>query len=87
MRVGVAVAAVLGRDDQGDNDLHTIFAFVTAIAVAALVVSVLRRGRLEIGAGEIIEQHIEPRAEQILPALAQVTVSNQMQLLADEMIE
>jgi hypothetical protein len=60
----------LGRDDQGDHDLHAIFALVTAVAEAALVLFVLRRRRLEIGAGEVVEQHIELCPEQVLPTLA-----------------
>jgi hypothetical protein len=31
------VGCVLGRDDQGDHDLCAIFALVTAVAQAALV--------------------------------------------------
>jgi hypothetical protein len=55
-----------------DHDLHAIFALVTAVAEAALVLFVLRRRRLEIGAGEVVEQHIELCPEQVLPTLAQV---------------
>ena len=37
-----------------------------------IVVRIERRGRLEIGAGEIIEQHIEANRKQVAPALARM---------------
>ncbi len=60
------------RDDQRNDHLHAIGPLVPAVAVPALVA--FRKGRiaLEIGAGQIVEQHVELRVEQIFPALRQV---------------
>ena len=60
------------RHDQRNHHLHAVAALVAAVAVAALVGFVVRRRRLEIGAGQVVQQHIEPRPKQILPALAQM---------------
>src|SRR5260370_819474 len=49
-----------------------VWALVAAVAVASLVVFVVRRRGLKIGAGQIIEQDFKTGAEQILPALAQM---------------
>jgi hypothetical protein len=58
--------------DQGDHHLHAIAALVAAITIAALVFIIVRRGRFEIGAGQVIEQHLEGCPKQIGPALAQM---------------
>ena len=54
--------------DQGDDHLDAIRAFVSA--VAKLTFPGKRRVALEVGTGQVIEQHIEARLEQHLPALA-----------------
>jgi hypothetical protein len=40
--------------------------------MTALVRVIVRRRGLEIGAGEVVQQHFEPRPEQVLPTLAQM---------------
>ena len=62
----------LRRHDQRDDHLHAVAALVAAVAVAALVLLIGRRIAFEVGARQIVEQHIELGAEQILPALAQM---------------
>src|SRR5215831_695922 len=51
-------------DDQCDDDLHAVGALITAVAKAALVI--LGKGRIafEIGAGQIVKQHVKFRAKQ-----------------------
>ena len=53
--------------------------------MAALVVFVVRRCRLKIGAGQIIKQHFETGPEQILPALAQMI--EQRRLVLQQLVE
>ena len=55
------------RDNQCDDHLHAIRALVTAITELPLVLLRKRRLALEIGAGQVVEQNIELRVEQILP--------------------
>ena len=62
----------LRRDDQRDDHLHTVAALVAAVAKTPLVIVILRRIGLEIGAGQIIEQDLEAQVEQIAPAPDQV---------------
>jgi hypothetical protein len=45
---------------------------IAAVTVAALVRFIVRRRRLEMGAGEVVQQHVELRREQILPAHPQM---------------
>ena len=52
--------------------MHTIRALVPAITEFSLVPFRKWRSTLEVGASQIIEQHIELRVEQILPAPGQV---------------
>ena len=68
----VAERKTLGRHDQRNHHLHAVAALVAAVAVAALVGFVVRRRRLEIGARQVVQQHIEPRPEQVLPALTKM---------------
>lgn len=60
------------RHKKSDHDLNAVGALVAAIAIAAFIVLIGRRRRFEIGAGQVIEQYVEARAKQILPALAQM---------------
>src|SRR6266446_808880 len=53
---------------QGDDDLHAVRPVIARIAVASLVAFGKRRIGLEIGAGQIVEQHIEADVEQVAPA-------------------
>ena len=62
----------LRSDHEGDDDLHAVAAFVAAVAETAGIVFVGRHVALEVGARQIVEQHLVARAEQIAPALAQV---------------
>jgi hypothetical protein len=45
---------------------------VAAVALAALVLLILGWRRLEVGAGQVLEQDIEPSTEEVLPALGQM---------------
>jgi hypothetical protein len=58
--------------DQREDHLHTVGALVATVAEASLVA--LWKGRIafKVRAGQIVEEHVELRAEQILPAGAQV---------------
>src|SRR3979411_850784 len=61
----------LRSDDQGDDDLHAIGAFITAVTEAALVA--FRKGRIafKIGARQIVKQDVNFYAKQGRPSLAQ----------------
>ena len=61
-----------GRDDQRHDDLHAVAAFVPAVTEAAGIFFILRHVTFKIGAGQIVEQHVEFRAEEITPAPAQM---------------
>ena len=60
------------RDDQRDDHLRTIGPVIARVAVAARIVGIVGGAGLEIGAGQIVEQHFVLRAEEIAPSLAQV---------------
>lgn len=55
----------LERDHQGDDDLHTIRPMIAAVAVAALVGLAERPIGLEVGAGQVVQQHVEAGVEQV----------------------
>jgi len=74
-----------GRHDQRDHHLHAVAALVAAVAVAALVVLILRRRRLEIGAGQIVQKNFKACPEQILPALVQMI--EQRRLVRQQLVE
>jgi hypothetical protein len=61
-----------GGHHQSDDDLHTIGPVVAGVAKAALVAFRKRRIRFEIGAGQVIEQHVVADIEQIAPPRRQV---------------
>ena len=61
-----------GRHHQGNDDLHTIRPVIARVPEAALVAFRKRRIRLEIGAGQIVEQHVVADVEQVAPAPHQV---------------
>jgi len=67
------------------DHLHAVAALVAAVAVATLVRLVLGRRRLEVGARQVVQQHLELRPEQILPALAQM--AEQRLLVLDQLVE
>jgi hypothetical protein len=73
------------RHDQRDHHLHAIAALVAALAVAALVIFIVGRRRLEIGARQIVEQNFEIGSEQVLPALAQMR--KQRRLVFQQLVE
>ncbi len=58
----------LGRDDEGDDDLHAVAALVAAVAEAARVGGIDGRITFKIRAGQIVEEHLERRVEEIAPA-------------------
>jgi hypothetical protein len=61
-----------GRYHQRNDDLHTIRPVIARVPVAALVTFRKRRVRLEIGARQIVEQHVVADVEQIAPPPRQV---------------
>ena len=58
----------LGRDDQRHDDLHAVATFVATITEAAGIAFIIRHVALEVGAGQVVEQHVELRAKEIAPA-------------------
>jgi hypothetical protein len=62
----------LWRHRQRDHHLHAVRPMIARVSVAALVAFRKRRIGLEIGAGQIVKQHIEAGVEQVPPALDQV---------------
>lgn len=59
-------------DHQRDHHLHAIGPLVAAVAKAPFAAVAFRRIAFEIRARQIIEQHLETRAEEIAPSLLQV---------------
>jgi hypothetical protein len=75
---GAVVAAVAGQhfvaqrkafrcDDQGDHHLPAVTTLVAAVAILAQVFRSAWGVALEIGAGQVVEQDVETRAEQFAP--------------------
>ena len=62
----------LGRDDQRHDDWHAVAALVPAVAEAAGIGFLVRRVAFAVGAGQVVEEHVELGAEEIAPALAQM---------------
>ena len=58
----------LGRDNERDDVLAAISPLVTAVAVLAQVRFASLDIALEVGAGQVVQQHVELRAEQLAPA-------------------
>ena len=65
-----AARGVIRRHHQGDHHLPAIRPTISAVAVLGL--GNLLAQPLEVGAGQIVQQHIELGVEQRLPALRQV---------------
>jgi len=65
--------------------LHAVGSLVAAIAIAALVLFVLRQRGFEVSARQIVEQDIEADAEEILPALGQMI--KQRPLVGEHFVE
>jgi hypothetical protein len=55
------------RDHQRDDHWRAIGPVIAAVTVAARILRIVRRGRLETGAGQIVEQHWRVRAERLAP--------------------
>jgi hypothetical protein len=70
---------------QGDDHLHAVAPLVAAVAVPALVGVILRRRRLEVGAGQVVQQNFELGPEQILPALPKMT--EQRRLVRQQLVQ
>jgi len=81
----VSKRKAVGRHDQRDHHLGAVAALVAAVAVAPLVVFIVRLRGLKISAGQIIEQHFETGPEQVLPALAQMI--EQRRLVLHKLVE
>src|ERR1700745_1916673 len=67
----VSQGQALRSDDQRDDDLHAVGAFITAVPEPALVT--LRKGRIafKIAARQIVKQHVKFYAKQCRPSLMQ----------------
>jgi hypothetical protein len=52
--------------------LHTVRTLVPAVAEAAGIGFILGHVAFKIGAGQVVEQHVELRAKEIAPTLAQM---------------
>jgi len=52
------------RHDERDHHLHAVATLVAAVAEATFVFIIARRIGLEIGARQIIEEHVEGSGEQ-----------------------
>ena len=69
----VSQRQAVGRDHQRDHHLRAVRPLVAAVTVAALAAfRQVGSVDLEVGAGQIIEQHIEVGIEQIAPASDQM---------------
>ena len=64
----VAQREALGRDDQRDDNLAAVAALVAAVAVLAQIVWPTVFVGLEVGAGQVVQQHVELRTEEFTPA-------------------
>src|SRR4030081_627463 len=58
----------LRSDDQGDDDLHAIGAFITAVTEAAIVAFCKGRIAFKIGARQIVKQYVKFYAKQGRPS-------------------
>ena len=90
-RGGVAGQDLIGerqtlrRHHEGDDELRAIGPLVAAVAVAAF--GALRQVGgvdLEIGAGQVVKQHVEGRVEEIAPTLRQMR--EQRLFVGDELV-
>jgi hypothetical protein len=63
----VAQRETLGRDDQRDDHLPAIAALVSAVAVLPQILIAALLVRLKVRAGQVIQQHVELRSEQLPP--------------------
>ena len=57
----------LGRHHQRNDHLHAVRSVVARVAEATLVLVRKRRLGLEVGAGQVVQQHVEGGVEQIPP--------------------
>ena len=59
-------------DDQGDDNLNAIASVVAGVPMPAFVTLRERRIALEVGAGQVVEQHLVGGVEKIAPSIVQV---------------
>jgi len=75
---GVARQHLVGQretlwgDDQGDDNLNAIASVVAGVPIPALVTLRERRIALEVGAGQVVEQHLVGGVEEISPSIVEV---------------
>ncbi len=67
----VAQREAFGRDDQRDDHLAAVASLVAAVAVLAQIMFAALYVALEVGARQVVQQHVELRPEQLAPAPAQ----------------
>ena len=60
------------RDDQRDDDLHAVAAFVPGVTVFSLIIIRKRRIAFKVCAGQIVQQNFVVCVEQITPEGRQV---------------
>jgi len=68
----VGQGQAVGGHHQGDDHLYAVRPVVARVAEPALVALRKRRLRLEVGAGQIVEQDVEAGIEQVPPPARQV---------------
>ena len=65
----VSQRQAIGRDHQRDDHLRAVRPLVATVTMASLAAFwQVRCGDLEVGAGQIVQQHVEVGVEQIAPA-------------------
>ena len=62
----------LGRDDEGDDDLHAVAPLVARVTELAFVAFGEGRITFEVGAGEIVKQDFEFGVEEGFPPLGEM---------------
>jgi len=62
----------LGSDDEGDDNLHAVAAFIPAVAETTQAGGVFGRVALEIGAGQVVEKNLVFGVEEVAPTLGEV---------------
>ncbi len=64
----VGEGKTLGRNHEGDDDLHAVAALIAAVAEAAQIGGIGGRIAFKIRAGQIVEEHFVLRLEEVAPA-------------------
>src|ERR1700680_3520471 len=73
------------RDNESNNDLHAVRAAITRVPETALVLLAKRRVGFEVGARQVVEQHVKGDIEQVAPARHQV-IKNRLLVLEQPIV-